>query len=100
MNKIHVLSNTYETCDGIRETDLLHASFDREYLRRKLREYVEKDDLGLFAKNGFEVNEVDWVRSEWSDYDGFDEYVITELEIEDGKPEVFKADNLDSILEV
>lgn len=100
MDKIYVLSNTYETCDNIRETDLLHASFDREYLRRKLREYVEKDDLGLFAKNGFDVDEADWVRTEWSDYDGFDEYVITGLEIEDGKPEVFKADDLDAVLEV
>lgn len=100
MDKIYVLTCTYENHDCIRETNLLHASFNREYLRSKLREYVDEDADGLFEEYGFASNEPDYVCSEWDDYDGFEEYTIVTMEIEDGKREVFKADDLSSVLEV
>lgn len=100
MDKIYVLTLTYEDHDTIRETAVLCVSPDKEYLRQKLREHVNKDYDGLFAKYGFASNDPDYVASEWDDYDGFEEYEIRSADFYDGKPEVFKADDLDAVLEV
>lgn len=100
MDKIYVLTCTYEDRDCIRETIVLCVSQDKEYLRQKLREHVKKDYDGLFAKHGFASNDPDYVSSVWDDYDGFEEYEIRSVDFYDVKPEVFKADDLGAVLEV
>lgn len=79
-DQIYIVTETYEGDNGIREFDILLATFKKSKALALLQSKKEEDEYGFFEKNGFEEDSESEISSNYNE--GFVSYAIQEKKVE------------------